>query len=197
MGYIFNGSNKIISLSLGTTLLDVRDLYSRWKQWVISDGLQYTQAFDVVGGDPINEAAGIYITSYFFLINGWKIRPQEASHKLIVTNGILATADGSDPFIPTLGNYNILISYSQPIKTETVALGGGGGATPVQIANAVWNEVLTSYLVTNSAGDILNILKKLIANRVVKEGNTITIYEDNGTTIYKQYDLSDGGRNPL
>lgn len=127
MGYVFDGISKIATLTAGTTILDVRDIYSRWKDWVISDGSIYEQMFAVVGGDPVDVAAGIYITSYFFLENGWKIRPQEANHKLKVTNGILVVADGSDPFLSTIGSYNVLIQYSQPIKSETIATGGGGG----------------------------------------------------------------------
>lgn len=195
MGYNFDGSSKIISLTLGTTQLNVRDLYSRWKDWVKQSGMNYLKAFEVVGGDPIDESAGIYITSYFFLINGWKIKPQEANHKLIVYDGILTTSDGSDPFIQTQGNYNVLVQYSQPIKSETISI-GGSSISPAQIANAVWNEVLNSYLITGSAGELINVIKKMVANRVVRNGDIITIYnEDN--TVWKQYDLSNGNRNPL
>lgn len=30
MGYIFNGTNKIITLTTGTTTVSVRDIYSRF-----------------------------------------------------------------------------------------------------------------------------------------------------------------------
>ena len=39
MGYVFTGgSTKIIQLTSGTTTLDLKDLYSRWKDWVITGG---------------------------------------------------------------------------------------------------------------------------------------------------------------
>lgn len=41
---------------------------------------------------------------------------------------------------------------------------------------------------------ILTIIAKLTGNNVVKTGNTITIYESDGTTIWRQYDLSNDGR---
>lgn len=116
MGYSFNGSSKIVSLTSGTTSLDVRDLYSSWKVWMVSDGANFLPMFSVVGGDPVDAANGIYVTSYFFLENGWKVRPQEANHKLRVYNGILLTSDGSDPFLNTIGNYNVMVQYSQPVK---------------------------------------------------------------------------------
>ena len=128
MGYLFDGANKILSLTAGTVSLDVRDMYSNWKSWVeIGDNSKYLQAFSVVGGDPVDEANGIYVSSYFFLENGWKVKPQEANHKLRVLNGILLTIDGSDPFVQTSGTYNVLVQYSQPVKAETVNIGGGGG----------------------------------------------------------------------
>jgi hypothetical protein len=153
MGYSFNGASKIISLTPGTISLDVKDLYSRWKEWVnTADNSKFEPAFSVVGGEPVDIANGIFVTSYYFLSNGWKIRPQEANHKLRVFNGVLLTVEGTDPFISTLGNYNVMIQYSQPIRTETVATsgGGGGGATPEQIAQAVWDDPTAATVISTA-----------------------------------------------
>lgn len=151
MGYTFDGTTKIITLTTGTTSLDVQDLYSRWKDWVeTSDNSKYPNAFTVVGGDPVDIANGIYVTSYYFLDNGWKVRPQEANHKLRVSNGVLLSIDGTDPFVQTLGSYNVMVQYSQPVRTETVVTsgGGGGGATPAQIAEAVWDDPQAGVVIT-------------------------------------------------
>lgn len=129
MGYSFNGTTKIITLTAGTTTLPVKDMYSRWKDWIQTTGSGYLQALSIVGGEPIDAGAGIYVTSYYFLENGWKIKPQEASHKLKVTEGVLVTSDGSDPFIQTTGSFNVMVQYSQPIKSETISTTGGGGVT--------------------------------------------------------------------
>lgn len=155
MGYSFNGTTKIISLTSGTTTLDVRDLYSSWKVWVSTTGANYLPAFSVVGGDPVDAASGIYVTSYFFLENGWKVRPQEANHKLKVLNGILLTSDGSDPFLNTLGSFNVMVQYSQPVKSETVSISGGGGATPTEIATAVWNKPLSESTTSGTFGEFV------------------------------------------
>lgn len=189
MGYSFDGVNKIITLTAGTTTLDVRYMYSRWKDWMAILGAGYLSAFQVVGGDPIDAVAGVYVTSYFFLTNGWRVRPQEANHKLNVVNGILLTQEGADPFIATLGLYNVLVLYSQPIRTETVSTGGGGGVTPAQVADAVWTHGVRT--ITDEA---LTIIKKMVSNRVVRSGDLITIYEDDGSTMWEQFDLTDGGR---
>jgi hypothetical protein len=155
VGYSFNGTTKIISLTAGTTVLDVRDMYSRWKDWVASDGARFLYAFEVVGGDPIDVSAGVYVTGYFFLANGWRVRPQEANHRLQVVNGVLLTKEGADPFLSVLGNYNVLVLYSQPIRTETVST-GGGGATPAQIADAVWDEPVVDHSINGTTGKALS-----------------------------------------
>jgi hypothetical protein len=125
MAYTFDGVNKIVTLTAGTTGMDVRDFYSRWKDWVKSEGSNYIQGCAIVGGDPIDETAGIYVATYVFLINGWKIRPQEANHTLKVYNGILVTDTGEDPFIPTLGYYNVQIKYAQPVQAQSVIIETG------------------------------------------------------------------------
>jgi hypothetical protein len=156
VGYVFNGSTKIVSLTSGTIILDIKDMYSRWKEWVASSGMNFLRAFEVVGGDPIDESRGVYITSYYFLTNGWRVRPQESSHKLTVINGVLLTKEGADPFIPTIGTYNVAILYSQPVRTETVSTAGSSGPTPEQIASAVWDKLLVFHQLEGSAGKALS-----------------------------------------
>jgi hypothetical protein len=125
MGYSFDGSQKVITLTSGTTILDVKDLYSRWKDWVLtSDNSKWAFAFLVSGGDPVDPGSGTFVPLYAFLANGWRIKPQEADHTLNVTNGILLVDGGGDPFIDTNGNYVVRVNYQQPVQAITVATGG-------------------------------------------------------------------------
>lgn len=125
MGYFFDGSQKVISLTSGTTTLDVKDLYSRWKDWVLqSDNSKWETAFSVSGGDPIDPGAGTSVPLYAFLMNGWRIKPQEANHTLNVNNGVLLVYGGGDPFTDTNGSYIVRVNYQQPVQAITVATGG-------------------------------------------------------------------------
>jgi hypothetical protein len=162
MGYSFGGTTKVISLTSGTTILDVRDLYSRWKDWSQTAGSGYLQAMSVVGGDPVDASQGIYVTSYFFLENGWKIKPQEANHKLTVLNGVLVDAAGGGPFISTIGTYNVLVQYSQPVKSETVSISGSSGPTPAQIATAVRDENMSTHTAADSTGELIQKIEKKV-----------------------------------
>jgi len=123
--YTFDGANKIITLT--DSNLDVLDMFSRWKDWLLLGNTMYPQAFSSVGGDPIDITNGVYITSYIFLLNGWRVRPMEANQTVVVTNGVLLVDGGGVPIINTIGAYNVMVHYSQPVRTETVVTGGGGG----------------------------------------------------------------------
>ena len=179
MGYLFDGPSRRIELTPGTTILDLQDCYSRWKEWVQADSnAKYLGAFLAIGGDPIG--GGISITPYYFLVNGWRIRPQEASHKLVVANGVLAVAGGGDPFLATVGPYNVLVQYSQPIRTETVATAGTAGPSAVEVADAVWAH-----------GDALDLQARLrLASKILRnrhdtdpETGEDRIYDDDGVTV--------------
>jgi len=126
MSCIFDGTTKLIICTESVTGIDVKDLYSRWKDWVRDEGgSKYLMTFSVVGGELVNAATYTYVATYIFLMNGWRIRPQEASHTLTVTSGILLTDTGEDPFISTIGNYNVQIKYSQPVQAQSVIIETG------------------------------------------------------------------------
>ena len=103
----FDGINKLIIINYGVVNIEVKsDLYSAWKEWSRfheTQNLKFAEAFRVVGGDPT--IGDNIITPYFYLQNGWKIRPFEGNHSLEVS-GILLTETGDSPFIPTLGAFN-------------------------------------------------------------------------------------------
>lgn len=125
MAYTFNGTTKIIQLSTGVVTLDVRDLYSRWVDWVvISDNIKYSPVFRVVGGDALPGSRSLGLT--YFMQNGWKIRPQEANHDLTVI-GNLYTEEGNSPFVSTIGNYNVLISLTTSNLIDVVTNNTGSG----------------------------------------------------------------------
>ncbi len=90
----------------GDTVLDVAVLYSQWKLWVAqSDNSKYPQAFRTVGGDPISPQQNLGST--FFLMNGWRIRPAERSHKLTLVGNIFTDPAGDSVFVPTLGAFTV------------------------------------------------------------------------------------------
>jgi hypothetical protein len=149
MAYTFDGPNKLIILSNGTTAVDVKDMYSRWKEWVlISDNSKYLVALSVLGGDPL--PGGRYLGSTYFLENDWKIRPYEGNHTLVVS-GNLYSRDGSDPFVSTLGSFNVRIMLSVSNLVDTINTGGGIG-TVDEVRDAVWSATNYASHGVNTAG---------------------------------------------
>lgn len=141
MSLTFDGNNKLIICGAGTTGITLPDLWSRYKDWLLTGNAGFALAFETVGGDPID--ATTLVPLYLFLKNGWKIRPQEATHSLKVTDGILVVDGGGDPFASTIGTFAVRILFSQPVQAFGYSTTGNvnAGATPDQIASAVRAEL--------------------------------------------------------
>jgi len=130
----FDGPNKLIIVDNSVTSLDAKvDLYSDWKEWVVtagSDNAKFLPAFRTTGGDEL--PGGQYVSGYYFLTNGWRIRPYEGDHGLTVA-GNLFVDGGGNPFVPTLGDYTVLVNLQTSANSLTTVIsgsdGGGGGLT--------------------------------------------------------------------
>ncbi len=121
--YAFDGAERLITLS-GDFDLDVKDMYSRWKEWLKdTDGAKNIIAFLAIGGNEIDPVAGTEIPAYVYITNGWTIRPQEVDQTLNVINGILLREGGGDPFEDTAGAFTVRINYQQPVQAISVGIG--------------------------------------------------------------------------
>lgn len=137
MAITFDAATKRIILD--SSYADVGDIYSRWKEWVrTSDNAKYPPAFRAIGGDPLG--GSLYISLYTFLLNGWRIRPMESNHTLVI-EGNITVDGGGDPVVPTVGSYRVLVQYTVPERAQAIATSGGGGATAAEIASAVRAEL--------------------------------------------------------
>jgi hypothetical protein len=134
--YTFNGTTKRVTLAPGAVSLDLVDLHSRWKDWVLAGHAECLLAFSTVGGE-ITE-----IPLYLFMQNGWLIVPQSADHVLTVTNGILVGQGGGEPFADPAGSYKIRINRQTPGIAIGYSTTGGSGPTAADIAAAVWAHTL-------------------------------------------------------
>ncbi|MEQ1766124.1 MAG: hypothetical protein ABL859_01730, partial [Methylotenera sp.] len=177
MSYTFDGNSKTITL-VAQTVMSVRDVYSRWIDWaVLGDNSKYLPAFNTIGGDTID--VGTSVPIYAYLTNGWRIRPQEANHTLNVTDGVLLVDGGGDPFLNTLGSFIVRINYQQPVQAITVATGGGGGATPTQIADQVWAQLLEDGY---SAQQLVSLMAAVLFGKVSGVGAGVETFRSTGDT---------------
>lgn len=189
MAITFDAAAKLLILTTGTTELDVVDAYSRWKDWVLDNNAQHLPAFSAVGGETIDAVAGTFVPTYAFLINGWKVRPQESNHTLAVTNGILLVDGGGDPFVNTTGSYVVRINFQQPVQAITVSTEGGSAPSAETVAAAVWAH---SDALTLQSRVLL--AHKILRNKTVTDPGTgvMTVYDDDGTTVLVSAQMYEG-----
>lgn len=175
MATIFNGSSALITLD--SPILDVNELWSDWVNWMLTgDNSKFPLAFNQVGGNPIDLSSGTSIPLYYFLINGWRIKPMESDHTLTVSGGIILVDGSGDPFIDTVGAFTVRINYQQPVQAITVSTGGGGGfvgPTASDIATAVWAKMAAQITTVGSIGELLISAEQEAA----KEASLVVINE--------------------
>lgn len=141
MAIIFDPNNKRIILD-GTST-SATELYSRWVDWAAQDdNIKYNPVFRQVGSDDLG--GGLVIPPYYFLQDGWRIRPMEANHMLVIS-GNLFVEGGGQPVVNTLGPYNVSIQYTVAVQAQGfMSAGAGATYTPQQIAEAVVAEMDTN-----------------------------------------------------
>lgn len=107
--FTVDGPNLLLIAKAGVVDVDVQvDLYSDAKEhWLTTTDNKFNFPFRTVAGDPI--AAGKLFGDGYFLTNGWKIRPDEVDHELLI-DGNLFLDEGETPglFVPTVGGFTVL-----------------------------------------------------------------------------------------
>lgn len=135
MSYTFDITNKIIQLTT-TDELDMMDLYSRWKDSVISSIANAEQAMRVIK-EPL--AGSTFIGPYYFIMNDWRIRPFDATYELVVAGTVVQDATSSlTPF-----KVDDLTNNVQIVRTVATEVQVVENATAEDIATAVWAKEIT------------------------------------------------------
>lgn len=179
MAYTFDGVGKTITLT-AQTAMSVRDVYARWVDWLtLSDNAKFLPAFSTVGGDVIDPASGTAVPIYAFLQNGWRIRPEESSHTLAVSGGILLVAGGGDPFLNPTGSFTVRINYQQPVQAIVVAAASSAPSAAAN-AQAVWQQVTEGGM---PAEQVLRVVLAALTGKTTGVGTlTETYLAANGVT---------------
>lgn len=141
--FLFNGVTKIITEppGVGDTVYDVKaDLYSAWKRWIVTDeGALYPPAFSIEGGTPIG-STGLFTGSTYLLINGWKIKPAEHDHQMILTGNLFS--DDGIVSVPAL-TANATVFVSSSVNAQGVNTGSGATLAELAAIHARLDDLLT------------------------------------------------------
>ena len=160
MAITFDGINKIISFDSLTTQVEALTIYSKWKEWIQqADNAKYLPAFaNSVGGESLG--GGVSTGQYFFLQNGWKIKPYEANHKLTVVGNLFPIPDSAALFQQTTGTYNVQIETRNSALTQALSTSGG---------SSVWSSTEKGY--------VLDSLASLLSNPTVSNKTRIIAHQ--------------------
>lgn len=133
MAITFDPASKRIILDSAS--VTAQEIYSRWCDWAAaSDNVKYGIVIRQVGSDDLG--SGLSIPPYFFLQNGWRVRPMEANHSLTIT-GNLFVEGGGVPVVQTLGTFQVNVNYTVPVQAQGVATSGSSGPSAAAIAAEV------------------------------------------------------------
>lgn len=156
MGYIFDGQNRRIILTPGTTIVDIDDLHRAWVNWMRSSpqNAGYLPALRHEGRNP--DGDGGLTGLYFYMRNGWAIVPQSADHTLTLKGNL--TRDFEDtsgtPLIIPVPGYTILVQLSKSNLAQGVVVSGGSG--PSFTVADIWN-----YDISNGAIGVGRMIRRI------------------------------------
>lgn len=127
------------------------------------------------------------VAPYFFLMNGWKIRPYEGNHTLnLIGNLFIDNPEtyGSNVTVPTTGSYNVLVNMSTTSDATTIEVGGGLlESDKTDIANMVWENISGSDISTR-----VDFLNQYHGQRWKITGSQLIMYNNAGQEI-KRFNL--------
>lgn len=158
----FNGISKIITIDNGIEIVSVKDIYSAWKVWLQnSNNSKYLPAFKAIGGEELG--GGLFLSPTYFLTNGWRVRPYEGNHILYV-NGNLYVEEGGDPFVSTIGNYNVRINMQTSSIVTTVVVATGSAVTSQDKTDIIQGVKANTDPMVEAVNDNIDSIKPTLTN---------------------------------
>lgn len=172
MAISFDGATKRIVLD--SAAASAAEIWSRWVDWHAAN-TQWPLAFTLVGGQALG--GGLFIPPYFFLLNGWRVRPMESNHNLTIT-GNLFVDGGGVPVVSTLGTYQVNVNYTVPVQAQGISTSGGTAPTAAEVAAAVWAYAIREMSVSGNSAAAAAILAAAQATPIHGDARKV-----NGTSI--------------
>jgi hypothetical protein len=126
--YVFDGVNKRITLP-AEGVVDVADMYSRWKDWVLTGGGPFEQAFSVVGGDPISETTNLAVNVFIRNDLGWRIAPPEQDIDIVMVGNLYPSTSDFPWRASPVGDFQTSINTDNSVNAIVVYAGTGGGGS--------------------------------------------------------------------
>ena len=174
---------RLFIMKAGVTAIDVQiDLYSDWKELMLSsDALRaFPPALRTVGGDTIDVTRDLGDT--YFLINDYKLRPDEADHTLTVTGNLFADPAANGKVVPTLGGFTVLVDsvVSQNVETQFAQ------ADQIALNPIIYIDTINGD--DTNSGTSTSKVQTIAQARVIADANNVTTFNFKGViTLGEDY----------
>lgn len=184
MATSFDPVNRRIILD--TASISAEQIWTDWVDWsALSDNSKWPPAFLQIGGDSLG--SGLFIPVYMFLLNGWRVRPMEANHSLIIT-GNLFVDGGGVPVVNTLGAFNVSTQYTVPVQAQGIST-GGSTVTPADI----WAHILSG---TDAGSRLIRLLDLAEADEELT-GSVARLKQRGTSTVLLEKTVTGGVITPV
>lgn len=184
--------NEIIGITSPTTDVDGQTLHDFIEDQMASpEGLLYSDVIQPEGKieDPSNP--GVFSQIILILNSPWQIQFWGGSGYTRIYGAKIVGGLADEPLKAT-GTAGDITVLESPVDGVTVAIGSGvTEQDKLDIADRVWDEVRLGAFTME---DMMIIIQRMVLNKVTKSGDIIIIYEEDGATPWKTFDLSGDGR---
>jgi len=174
-GNVFN-SALLGNITLSGNNTEIVHFYKCWSALVVVGLVE----FDMNGDGPALGLRGH--------IGSVKIKNKTGSSKIVID-----FISGRVNLDSTITSGNVLLrgvgfigeNLATGITLDTTGLVSSG-----MVSDEVWNELLSSHITSGTAGEALALMKKIETGRWKILNNQLIIYDDDGITPLKTFDLS-------
>lgn len=189
--------NQLIKITSPTTSVDYQTLHDFIEDKMASpEGLSVDDIIQPEGKIEDPTQPGVYSQIIIIMNSPWQIQFWGGSGYTRLYGGKLVGGLNDEP-VKATGTAGDITVFASDVDGVTVVSGSGvTEQDKLDIADRVWAELTANYenASAESFGKIMFDILQLLGNKVTKTGDVITIYETDGITVWRQYDLSAGGR---
>lgn len=190
MSYSFDVDSRIVQLTT-TDDLDLLNLYSRWKDEVLSTIPNAPQFMRVIK-EPL--IGSVFIGPYYFIMNNWQIRPFDANYVLEVSGALIKDASMTvDQYkVDDLTN-TVTINQITAVDVQTAETRAAlTDAQAAELSTAAAQSVVAAVQAAIAATDA-TLARKHLTNRdrIDPAARTLTRYDDDQTTPLTVFNLKD------
>jgi len=195
MTVTFDTTNKWIllpDLSPNYTIT-AQEIYNSAMDWCDSqEAMDYEVPLRSSG--YANLGGGAYSDKIFILQKGWKLKPYSGTYTLTVIGTLIALDDNGDPYDRTVPPDSGTVIWIFQVSSQGIISVIGSGVTEQDkqdIANLVWT--ITDGL---NVKERVELVKKIETNKWKIINNQLIIYDDDGVTPIRTFNLKDASGNP-